>query len=86
MPTICMFFGIIIRMYSRDEHNPPHFHAFYQDYEAVFSAEGELLEGKMPTRQIKFIVAWAELHKEEILANWELALAKEPLFRIAPLK
>ena len=57
MPTICMFLGIIIRMYTRDEHNPPHFHAFYQDYEAVFSAEGELLEGKMPPRQTKFIVA-----------------------------
>lgn len=85
MPTICMFLGIIIRMY-RDEHNPPHFHAFYQDYEAAFNAEGELIEGKMPPRQTKFIVAWAELHKEEIIANWELALAKEPLFRIDPLK
>ncbi len=62
MATISMFLGIIIRMYNAGEHNPPHFHAAYQDYNAVFNMEGEIVEGQMPKRQIKFISAWVELH------------------------
>lgn len=85
MPTISMFLGIIIRMYNTGEHNPPHFHAQYQGYNAVFNMEGELLEGEMPRRQIKFIAAWAELHKDELLANWELAMNEQALYKIAPL-
>ena len=75
MPTISMFFGIIIRMYNTNEHNPPHFHATYQGHNAVYNMDGELLEGEMPRRQQKLIVAWAELHRDELLANWELATA-----------
>lgn len=85
MPTISMFFGIIIRMYNTGEHNPPHFHAEYQGYNAVFNVEGELIAGEMPRRQIKFIVAWAELHKDELLANWELAMNEQALYKIEPL-
>lgn len=69
-----------------DEHNPPHFHANYQDNEGVFNLEGELIEGEMPRRQQKFIVAWAEIHKDELLANWELAKKNQKLFRIDPLR
>ena len=58
MPTISMFFGIIIRMYN-GEHNPPHFHATYQDYNAVFNMDGELTDGDMPKQQQKLIAAWA---------------------------
>lgn len=47
---------------------------------------GEILEGEMPVRQTKFIVAWTELHKEELLANWELAMNEQPLYKIDPLK
>ena len=47
MPTISMFYGVIIRMYY-DDHNPPHFHAFYGDYKAIFNFDGEILEGTMP--------------------------------------
>ena len=50
MPAISMFFGIIIRMYNNGEHNPPHFHASYQDSYATFNMEGELTEGFMPKR------------------------------------
>ncbi|MBR3762683.1 MAG: DUF4160 domain-containing protein [Lachnospiraceae bacterium] len=85
MPTISMFLGIIIRMYNTGEHNPPHFHAQYQNYNAVFNMEGELLEGEMPKRQTKFIAAWAELHKDELFANWELAMNEQALYKIAPL-
>lgn len=86
MPTISMFLGIIIRMYNSNEHNPPHFHASYQGYNAVFNFDGELLEGEMPKRQIKFIVAWAEMHKDELIANWELAMSEQPLYKIDPLR
>lgn len=86
MPTISMFYGIIIRMYNNGEHNPPHFHATYQEYNAVFNMDGELTDGDMPKRQIKLISAWAEIHKEELLANWELAMNEQPLYKISPLR
>lgn len=86
MPTISMFLGIIIRMYNNGEHNPPHFHATYQGHNATFTLDGELKDGEMPKPQRKYIAAWAELHKDELLANWELAMSEEPLFKIDPLR
>lgn len=87
MPTISMFLGIIITMYNTgNEHNPPHFHASYQGCKAVFDMEGELLKGDMPKPQRKYIAAWAELHKDELLANWELVEKEEPLYKIDPLR
>lgn len=86
MPTISMFLGIIISMYNNGEHNPPHFHASYQGHNAVFDLEGELLEGNMPKPQRKYIAAWAELHKDELKANWELAMSEQPLYKIEPLR
>lgn len=85
MPSLSMFFGIIIYMYAAD-HNPPHFHAVYQDFEAQFSLEGELIAGSMPRKQTRLISAWVELHRDELLANWELAKQDQPLYKIAPLQ
>ena len=85
MPTISMFFGIIITMYP-DDHNPPHFHARYQGDDAVFTLDGEFIEGDMPRKQRKLIGAWAELHFDELSANWELALNSQELYRIDPLR
>ena len=82
MPSISMFYGIIIRMFvsgdNAGEHNPPHFHAFYQGQEGVFDLEGEMIKGSMSCRQQKLIAAWAELRKracfkDELAANWQLA-------------
>ena len=75
MPTISMFFGIIIRMYNNGEHNPP-----------VFDMNGDITDGDMPRKQQKLIAAWAELHHDELLANWELAINEQPLYKIAPLR
>ncbi|MDI6793318.1 MAG: DUF4160 domain-containing protein [bacterium] len=88
MPTISVFYGIIIRMYcSPGEHNPPHFHAYYQDYKAVIDINAcELKEGKLPSKQMKLVLAWAEIHKENLLADWELASNGELPFRVDPLK
>ena len=57
MPTISMFYGIMIRMYNNNEHNPPHFHAQYQGHNAVFDMDGNLTDGEMPKAQIKLIAA-----------------------------
>jgi len=84
MPTISMFYGILVRMYYED-HNPPHFHAFYSNYKAIFDFEGEMIEGNMPNKQVKLIAAWSTIHKDELLANWELAKNGETLFNITPL-
>ena len=88
MPTISMFFGIIIRMYcSPSEHNPPHIHAYYQDYKAIIDIHTcEVSDGKLPPRQKKLVLAWTEIHKEELLADWELASKGELPFSIEPLK
>lgn len=84
MPTISMFYGIIIRMYYID-HNPPHIHVFYEEYSAKFNFEGDLIDGELPNKQIKLVKAWIEIHIEEIRANWELAKNSEKLFKIKPL-
>jgi len=88
MPTISMFYGIIIRMYcGRTEHNPPHFHAYYQEFKALVNISTcEIMQGNIPSKQSKLIVAWAELHKEELLADWNLAINGENPFNIEPLK
>lgn len=69
MPTISMFYGIVIRMYY-DDHNPPHFHAFYGDYKAIFDFDGKVLEGNIPKSKEKLILAWTSIHKDELIANW----------------
>lgn len=86
MPTISMFYGIIIKMYNNGEHNPPHFHATYQGYNAVFNLDGELIEGDIPRKQAKLVSAWVEIHKDELIANWELAITEQPLYKIEPLR
>jgi hypothetical protein len=88
MPTISMFYGIIIRMYlGKKEHNPPHFHAYYQEFKGTFNIEtGEEMEGNVPPKQKKLIGAWVELHKDELLADWNLAINNELPFKIEPLR
>ena len=88
MPTVSMFFGIVIRMYwkDNDRHNLPHIHAFYGDYEAAFSLDGEIISGKFPSRQAAFVKAWILLHEDDLRANWQLAVSGEEIFRIDPLR
>jgi hypothetical protein len=88
MPTISMFYGIIIRLYcSPAQHNPPHFHAYYQDLMAIIDIRnGEISSGNLPPKQTKLVLAWTEIHREELLADWELASKGELPFPIEPLK
>jgi hypothetical protein len=88
VPIISMFYGIIIRMYLIDNqhHNVPHFHAKYAEYEVSISIEdGEVLAGELPRKQLRLVQAWIELHRDELLADWELAVAGENPYKIAPL-
>lgn len=84
MPTISMFYGIIIRMYY-DDHNPPHFHAYYNRNEAIFTFDGKLFKGDFPKNQLKLVEAWSIIHREELEANWLLCKSNENLFNIQPL-
>jgi hypothetical protein len=88
MPTISLFYGIVIRMYlGAKEHNPPHVHAYYGNCSAVFDIlEAERIEGDMPLRQRRMIEAWIEIHREDLLADWDLAATGEAPLRIEPLR
>lgn len=86
MPTISMFRGIKIYMNWRD-HLPPHFHASYGGKEMIVSIDDiEVIDGSMPSKQLKMVLGWAAFHQEELKENWALAAAKQELFAIEPLK
>lgn len=88
MPSLSMFFGIIVYMYCErgGRHNKPHIHAEYQDDEVVVALDGEILEGGIPKGKMKLLEAWMEIHKDELVANWKLLSNGQEYFRIAPLK
>lgn len=89
MPTISMFFGIIISMYFeiKEKHHLPHIHVRYQGMQASISlADGSLLAGDIPAKQLRMVQVWIDLHQEELMADWELAKQGEELFRIDPLR
>ena len=86
MPTISVFFGIIIRMYFND-HAPPHFHALYGENEATIVIETlEILDGSLPKRAFGLVREWAEMHRGELLRDWELCRTKQQPLKIAPLE
>ena len=88
MPALCMFYGIIIRMYMEigGKHNLPHIHAEYGDHEAVFDLDGNRLEGELPKKKERLVEAWIEIHHEELSANWKLLQSGEQFFKISPLQ
>lgn len=87
MPRISCFYGITIKMFwSEIHHSLPHFHAYYAEYEASFDLAGEIIAGELPRPQLRLIQAWAELHAEELNADWQLAASEKPLNPIDPLR
>ena len=86
MPTISIFYGIIIQMFY-DDHNPPHFHAKYGEDEALIDIHQLLLvKGRLPRRALELVLDWAELHQEELIEDWNLCMAKQVPHKIQPLK
>lgn len=89
MPTISMFYGILVTIFYEDNqrHHLPHIHVRYQDSKASISIhDGNVLTGNFPAKQLKLVQAWVELHRDELLADWDLACNGEEPFRIAPLQ
>lgn len=85
MPEISLFYGIRVTMYYSD-HNPPHFHVEYAGRKAIIDIEnGSVVTGALPSRQLKLVLAWCEIHRDELMQNWELARDAKPLNRINPL-
>ena len=88
MPTISMFYGILIRMFFKDieKHKTPHIHAEYQGNVAVYAIpDGELLAGKIDKKKEKLVVAWIEIHKDDLMADWQLAVSGKVPFKIKGL-
>jgi len=85
MPEVSSFYGIVIYMYM-SEHNPPHFHVKYQEYEAIITIEGGVVTGSLPRRALNMVYEWLDLHKDELLQNWERVEKKEAIVKIDPLK
>ena len=84
-----MFYGIIISLYFFDnkEHKAPHIHVKYQDEEVVVGIpEGNVLAGKLTPAKLKLVQAWIEIHKDELMADWQLAASGQEVFKIEPLK
>lgn len=89
MPVVSMFYGLIVRLFffDTDYHHLPHIHVEFGEMKAVFGiVDGEVLAGDLPTNKLRLVQAWIELHREELLADWTLAVEGQPVFRIEPLR
>ena len=89
MPAISTFYGIIVYMYFMDnkQHHAPHIHVKYQEHEVVVGIpDGNVLDGSIPNPKMKLLQAWIELHKDELVADWELAVSGEQPYKIEPLR
>lgn len=87
MPEISRFYGIIIFMYVND-HNPPHFHAKYNEFEATFTIDDyALIKGKLPAKAHALVIEWASIHQDELEENWTKLVvdANKSFNKIEPL-
>jgi hypothetical protein len=85
MPTISMFYGILIQMFWGD-HAPPHFHALYGEYEVIIDIRTlGIIKGDMPRRALALVLEWASIHREELEEDWRLCELKQTPKKIAPL-
>ena len=85
MPEISRFYGLIILMNFKD-HSPPHFHVWYGEHKIIVNINDGLVIGQMPRRALRMIFDWLDLHKDELLEDWNFAQKGEPLIYIEPLK
>lgn len=85
MPTISMFFGILIQMHWR-EHAPPHFHALYGEYEVLIDIRTlEVVSGSLPKRALVLVLEWAQEHRSELMEDWQLCEQNQTPNKIQPL-
>ena len=89
MPSISMFYGIVVYLYYMDnnQHHLPHIHAKYQNDEIIVSiSDGKILDGELPPNKLKLLLAWMEIHKEDLIADWNLAVEGQKPYKIDPLR
>lgn len=88
MPELSRFMGIIIKMLFNDtvQHNKPHVHVYYGEYEASIGIDGDLLAGSIPVKQLRMVQAWLAIHEEEAYTAWNKAVRGEHFDTIPPLK
>lgn len=84
MPEICRFYGIIITMFMQ-EHNPPHFHVRYNEFRAIVDIKTGTIKGTLPRRALGLVYDWLDLHRDDLMANWERIENGEELKTIEPL-
>jgi hypothetical protein len=83
VPTIAVFYGIMIRMYWRD-HSPPHLHAIYQGFEALIALQtAEVIGGSLPLNALRIVQEWVLLRQSELMDNWQRGRRREPFRQIA---
>ncbi len=85
MPEISRFYGLVVFM-NYNDHNPPHFHARYQDQEVVIEIETGIVQGKMAQRALELLFEWYRIHKKDLLDDWKLSRDRKPLKKITPLQ
>jgi hypothetical protein len=85
MPEISRFLGIVIGIFY-SEHGVAHFHAVYGEHEISVEMESGTVHGEFPARALRLVLEWANLHKQELIENWQLARQGQPLKPIAPLE
>ena len=85
MPEISRFLGIVIAIFY-DDHAPPHFHAKYGEYEITVDVQTGVVKGRFPRRGLAHVLEWHEVHRDELMENWNLARDRRLLRRIAPLE
>ena len=88
MPELSRFAGMVIYMLFCDigQHNKPHVHVYYGEYEAAIAIDGELLAGSLPRKQLKIVQGWLAFHEEETYKAWNLAIRGEHFDKIEPMK
>lgn len=88
MPELCRFYSIVVKMIYNDDdqHHKPHFHVYYNEYEASVAVDGELLAGRLPVKQLRLIQAWAAIHEDELYQAWNNAVRSLPFHKIEPLR
>ena len=85
VPLVSEFNGIKIYLYWQD-HAPPHFHAEYGGASVLVDiVEATVMRGAFPFPQLKLVLAWCELHRGELIADWQSAKTHGAIQRIAPL-
>jgi hypothetical protein len=86
MPTISVFYGIVIQMFWHD-HAPPHFHALYAEHEALIDLRNfRVIRGSLPRRAMMLVLDWAAEHRDELMEDWELCSRMQTPKPIAPLR